>query len=383
MKHSCGDKGSEGMSRIIIIGGYARSLINFRGDLIEKLVKDGHEVIAMAPEEGGAEELRLLGAQYVPIPLQRTGTNLFKDLYTLFYLANIIKKLKTDIVLSYTIKPVIYGSLAARMVGIKEIYSMVTGLGYVFTGTTIKQQILAKLVGFLYQHAIRGNQKVYFQNPDDLALFHEVGILPDARKALLINGSGVGTTKFPYVQPRLGCISFLLIARLLWDKGIGEFVAAARLLKQRYPSVSFKIVGPYDNNPNAIKQSDIMGWEFENVIEYLGKTDDVRPYIADASVYVLPSYREGTPRSVLEAMSMGRPIITTNAPGCRETVIDGSNGFLVPIKDSKALAAAMERFIINPELISRMGEKSREIAVEKYDVHKVNYSIMHGMGLVN
>lgn len=371
------------MARIIIIGGYAKSLVTFRGDLIEKLVQDGHEVIAMAPEEEGAEELLLLGAQYFSVPLQRTGTNLFQDLYTLYYLTTIIQKLQADIVLSYTIKPVIYGSLAAQLAGIKDIYSMVTGLGYVFTGQTIKQQILRKLVSFLYQHAIKGNQKVYFQNPDDLALFHAVGILPDAQKAVLINGSGVGTTKFPYVKPKLESISFLLIARLLWDKGIGEFVEAARLIKQRYPSVSFKIVGPYDSNPKAIKPSDVMKWEFEKVIEYVGKTDDVRPYIADASVYVLPSYREGTPRSVLEAMSMGRPIITTDAPGCRETVIDGSNGFLVPIKDSKALAAAMERFILNPELISQMGEKSREMAVEKYDVRKVNYSIMQGMGLVN
>ena len=371
------------MARILMIAGYARSLINFRGDLIKKMVTEGNEVIAMAPETDYEEFLRPLGAQYVSMPLCRTGTNPFKDLYALFFLVKIMKSLKPDIVFAYTIKPVIYGSLAARFAGIAKVYSMVTGLGYAFTRTTIKQQMLEKFVSFLYKQAFKGNEKIYFQNPDDLALFHNAGILPDTKKTVLINGSGVDLEKFAYVLPRKQPMSFLLIARLLRDKGICEFAEAAHLLKQRYPAVSFKIVGPYDSNPNSIGPKDIMKWESDEGIEYLGETDDVRPYLTDASVYVLPSYREGTPRSVLEAMSMGRPVITTDAPGCRETVIDGKNGFLVPIMDSQALADAMERFIVNPDLISIMGAKSREIAVDKYDVHKVNESIMQAMGLVN
>lgn len=375
-------KGAGLVAKIIIVAGYARSLINFRGDLIVALVKEGHEVVALAPEGGFAEQLGQLGAQYLSVPMHRTGTNLFQDIHTMVSLIWVIKGLKSDIVLSYTIKPVIYGSLAARVVGIKNIYSMITGLGYAFSGNTIKQQLLAKLLSFLYQQAVRTNKKVYFQNPDDLALFHQVGILPNEEKAVLINGSGVDTKKFAYTHPQLQSVSFLLIARLLWDKGIGEFVEAARQVKLRYPKVCFKIVGPYDHNPNAIQQSEVVKWQAEGIIEYLGETNDVRPYLAEASVYVLPSYREGTPRSVLEAMAMGRPVITTDAPGCRETVVNGSNGFLVPIKDSQMLAAAMERFILNPALISVMGKKSREMAVKKYDVHKVNYSIMQGMGLV-
>ncbi len=153
------------------------------------------------------------------------------------------------------------------------------------------------------------------------------------------------------------------------------------MLKSRYPEVAFSLLGPYDSNPAAIKPEDVEGWVEEGVIEYLGETDDVRPYLADAGVYVLPSYREGTPRSVLEAMSMGRPVITTDAPGCRETVEDGVSGFLVPARDAEALAGAMEKFIKNPELIGQMGAQSRKIAEDKYDVHKVNKVILSAMGL--
>ena len=218
-------------------------------------------------------------------------------------------------------------------------------------------------------------------NTDDLDLFTKLGILPDSQKTVLINGSGVNIEHYAYTKPKNGKMVFLIIARLLWDKGIGEFVSAARLLKKKYPEVSFHIVGPYDNNPSAIKRNDILKWQDEGLIEYMGSTEDVRPYIAECSVYVLPSYREGTPRSVLEAMSMGRPIITTDAPGCRETVIDGINGFLVPVRDSERLSNAMEKFLQNPSLITEMGAKSREIAEARYDVNKVNHSIMQAMGL--
>ena len=337
----------------------------------------------MAPEKGFEKDLATLGAQYRSIPLQRTGINPVKDLHTLWVLVGVLKELKPDVVFSYAIKPVIYGSLAARVAKIPQVYSMISGLGYVFVGGSLKQRVLLRLVQFLYQQAMSNNNKIFFQNPDDIRVLKAMNILTSEQQAVLINGSGVDIDKFAYTKPQAKPLTFLLIARLIWDKGIGEYVAAARLIKKRYPDVAFKILGSLDSNPAAISREQVENWVQEGLIEYLGETNDVRPYIAESSVYVLPSYyREGTPRSVLEAMSMGRAVITTDAPGCRETVRHGVNGFLVPVKDSRALAEAMERFILNPELISDMGVKSREIAMEKYDVHKVNRVIMQTMGLV-
>lgn len=367
--------------RIVISSNYAKSLINFRGEMIKAFVKQGHQVIAVAPEKGFEKELASIGAEYRSIPMHRTGINPVKDLHTLLALVGVLKELKPDVLFSYAIKPVIYSSLAARIVKTNQVYSMISGLGYVFVGRSLKQRILLNLVGLLYKHAVRYNNKIFFQNPDDRDVFKNLKILIDEKQAVLINGSGVDIDKFAYIQPQTEPLTFLLIARLIWSKGIGEYVEAARLIKKRYPDVVFKILGPLDSNPTAISIKQVEEWAEERLIEYLGETNDVRPYVVASSVYVLPSYREGTPRSVLEAMSMGRAVITTDAPGCRETVCQGINGFLVPVKDSRALAEAIERFIQNPELVLKMGIKSREIAVEKYDVHKVNNIIMQAMGL--
>jgi len=369
------------MAKILIIAHYGKSLLNFRGELIKTLIKHGHRVILSAPENDFKKELEGMGAEFVQIPLVRTGLNPIKDIYTLISLIRTMKEKEPDIVFSYAIKPVIYGSLAARIMKIPRVISLITGLGYVFTGSSWKHRVLQNLVCFLYRQALKGNDVILFQNPDDLNLFRERNILSVKNKAVLVNGSGVDVVKFNYAEPKTQPLSFLLIARLIWDKGIGEYVEAARQIKSRYPDVIFKLLGPFDSNPAAIKKEQINAWVTEGIIQYLGETNDVRPIIASSSVIVLPSYREGTPRSVLEAMAMGRPVITTNAPGCRETVIHGVNGFLVPIKDSAALADAMEQFILNKELIREMGLKSREIAVEKYDVHKVNNVIMEAMDL--
>jgi glycosyltransferase involved in cell wall biosynthesis len=369
------------LARILIVSHYARSLLNFRGELIKSMVGLGHEVFAAAPEEGFEEKLKALGASYLRYPLRRTGLNPLQDLGSLLALIRMMRKIEPDVVLSYAIKPVIYGSLAARLAGVKRVFSMITGLGFVFVNGGAKQKVLRRVVGLMYRAAFKGNRAVFFQNPDDEQLIKEMGIIGGSPKTVLINGSGVDTERYYYVPVRKEPLSFLLIARLIWDKGIREYAEAARMLKSRYPEVAFSLLGPYDSNPAAIKPEDVEGWVEEGVIEYLGETDDVRPYLADAGVYVLPSYREGTPRSVLEAMSMGRPVITTDAPGCRETVEDGVNGFLVPVRDAEALAGAMEKFIQNPELIGQMGAQSRKIAEEKYDVHKVNKVILSAMGL--
>ena len=371
------------MAKIVIISHYSPSLINFRGDLIRAMVELGHKVICLGPEAGFEQPLQELGADYRQIPLHRTGLNPLKDVKTLFSLRKVLKEIKPDIVFSYTVKPIVYGSIAAHMAGVRRMYALISGLGYVFIGQTFKQRLLTQIVAFLYRRGLKYNQVVFFQNPDDLHLFVSKSIVPKTAKPVLVNGSGVNIEKFAFAPPKLSPVTFLLIARLIKDKGILEYVESARLLKQKYPDARFQLLGPLDINPAAITQEQLERWSKEGIIEYLGKTNDVRPYIADASVFVLPSfYREGTPRSVLEAMSMGRPIITTDAPGCRETVIDGRNGFLVSVKDVDALKSAMEKFIQEPDLISQMGKQSRIIAEEKYDVRKVNRVILQEMGLL-
>lgn len=370
------------MGKIVIISHYAPSLVNFRGDLIKALIHRGHEVICLAPEEGYESHLQEIGAGYKRIPLNRTGLNPLKDVYTLFILRRLLKELKPNIVLSYTVKPIVYGSIAAHRAGVKQIYAMVTGLGYVFVGQSIKQKLLTQMVSFLYRAGLKYNQVVFFQNPDDLQLFIEKRIMPKNVKPILINGSGVNTLRFRFTSPKLSPITFLLVARMIRDKGILEYVEAARQLKKRYPEVKFQLLGPLDINPSALTKNEIEQWHKEGNIEYLGETKDVRPYITESSVFVLPSYREGTPHSVLEAMSIGRPIITTDSPGCRETVQEGVNGYLVPVKDPVALEKAMERFILQPELIPEFGLASRRIAEEKYDVRKVNSTILEEMGLL-
>jgi glycosyltransferase involved in cell wall biosynthesis len=370
------------------VASYAQSLVLFRGPLLKALLNAGHEVIAMAPDEDPktTHTLSQYGAMFISIPLSRTGINPLGDMVTFSSLRATLRRYRPDIVLSYTVKPVIYASMAAKSVGVGSVFSIVTGLGYAFIEVDgqvgIKRTIIGGIVDQLYRTALRTNTRVMFQNPDDRDLFVKRGIVAIG-KCQIINGSGVDTNHYAESPVEAhGHLTFLLIARLLGDKGIREYVAAARIIKARYPDSVFWLLGPSDPNPAAIPIDELDTWQREGVIEYLGKTDDVRPFLAKTSVYVLPSYREGTPRTVLEAMAMGRPIITTDAPGCRETVVEGENGFLVPVRNAQALAKAMEKFIHQPELIAIMGKRSREIAVEKYDVHNVNRAIMTTMGLV-
>ena len=371
------------MSKIIIIGSYAPSLINFRGHLLKKMAENGHEVLACAPDASPdiQEKLKNFGVAYRNIPIDRTGLNPVRDIYTICRLIFLFREVKPDVILGYTIKPVIYGSLAGRIAGVPHIFSMITGLGYAFSDGGLKERLVGAVVRFLYKLGMGANRRVFFQNPEDRNIFIKQKLLRNFEQAALINGSGVDVDFFqPAPLPKI--ISFLLIARLIKDKGILEYVKAARIIKNRYPKARFRLVGWIDEGPQGISSAELDSWIKEGTIEYLGRLDDVRSAIADTSVYVLPSsYHEGTPRTVLEAMAMGRSVITTYAPGCRETVEEGRNGFLVPVRNTKTLAARMEAFIRHPELIASMGKESRRIAVEKYDVHKVNAVIMEVMGL--
>ena len=369
------------MKKILIIAGFSGSLKLFRGDLIKSWLKQGHEVIAAAPGDKSRAWLEQLGAKYFCIPLIRTGLNPFQDIYLIFQLNKLIKTEKPDYLFLYTIKPVIYGSLAAYLSKYCRVYSMITGLGYLFTKGLNQNTLLPRIVVFLYRIALKRSNLVFFQNPDDIDFFTKLKVV-SLEKVVMINGSGVNLDYYRQAALPAGPLTFLLIARLLKEKGITEYVEAASLVKEKYPKVIFRMIGwDLEGGQSAISQEQVKIWQQQGNVDIIGETDDVRPYVKSASVYVLPSYREGTPRTILEAMAMGRAIITTDVPGCRETVVEGLNGFLVPAGDSMALAAAMECFIAKPELIESMGQASRKIAEEKYDVQKVNQVINKAMGL--
>ncbi|WP_180058027.1 glycosyltransferase family 4 protein [Acinetobacter sp. YH12141] len=379
--------------KFLMISSFLPSVLNFRGKLLEAIASHGYDIHIMAPEFVSFPEeqrkLQALGYHLHEIPMQRTGTNPVADLKTLLATYSLIKKIKPDYVLSYTIKPVIYGILAAWLAKVPYRFALITGLGYAFQNVEhgSKRSFFQKVVHGLYQQALSHSHKVFFQNPDDLKLFQDLKLVKPHLPTVIVNGSGVNVTDFnvlpfPVNTQNNPKLSFLLIARLLGDKGVREYAEAAKLIKQQHPEVEFHLVGWIDENPAAIQQSELDTWIADARLQYWGKLSDVRPAIAESSVYVLPSYREGTPRTVLEAMAMGRAIITTDAPGCRETVIQGKNGFLVEIKSVTSLVDAMQEFIYNPKLIEQMGQRSREIALHKYDVHQVNRHMMQEMGLI-
>lgn len=367
---------------ILINGSLAESLINFRGDFIRDLVAVGHRVHVSAPaiDIRAREAVEALGARAHSLRLQRTGLNPFADLSYLRQILAVIDLVKPHVVVNYTIKPNIWGSLAARIRGVPA-YSMVTGLGIVMIpGQGAKRRLVQGLARQLYAFGLKGNRKVIFQNADDAGDCVAAGIVDPGKVAVVPGGSGVNLSRFTASalpdQP-----VFLMIARLLRTKGIAEYAEACRSVHSRRPDAKFLLVGMSDDGPDGMSEPASGTWA-DYGIQYLGPLDDVRPALAQASVYVLPSYREGTPRSVLEAMAMGRPIITTDAPGCRETVRNGENGLLVPVGDAEALAGAMHRLVCEPDLRQRMGMKSLALAQDLFDVRQVNRRLMQAMGLL-
>lgn len=365
--------------KAVVIGSLAASLINFRLHLMLDLKKCGFEVIAMAPADlGVAAKLAEFGIRFEPLSLSRNGLNPLSDIFLLWQLIRFFKREKIYLTFTYTIKPVIYGSLAARIVNIPYRYAMLTGTGYIFSGNTLKSKVVGTIAKALFRLSLHLNRKLFFQNKDNLADFYKEKLISTRQPFAIVNGSGVDINHFsPAPLPK--SLSFLMIARLLQDKGVREYVAAAKQIKAIYPEIDFKLVGWVDTNPNSITKNELQQWVTAGYIQFLGKLDDVRETIASSSVYVLPSYGEGTPRTVLEAMAMQRPIITTDVPGCRETVVSQENGLLIPVKDAYALAQAMIHFIKNPDEVVRMGANSRILVETKYDVRKVNQHILTEM----
>jgi glycosyltransferase involved in cell wall biosynthesis len=369
--------------RVMLLGSFAPSLVNFRGPLIQALRARGHQVLAVAPDidESTSLALRGLGAEPLSLTLSNASLNPLSLLRSLRELRRILRRHRPDVLISYTIKPVIIGAIGGRAAGVQTIVSLITGLGFAFTGEGggLKRRLARRAASWLYRAALSRSDLVLFQNKDDQALFRELGLLGAGARTEIVDGSGVDVDHYASC-PRPGDAAFLMIARLLGDKGIREFAEAAKKLRREHPEVPVALVGYLDPSPNSLTRAELD----ELVacgIRFHGRLDDVRPALAECSVYVLPSYREGTPRSVLEAMAMGRAVVTTDAPGCRETVIDGVNGVLVPPRDAEALYSAMLRFIAEPGLAAAMGEQSRRIAETRYDARKVSADMLRHIGL--
>lgn len=372
--------------RIVIISVNAASLIGFRGSLIKSLVAKGNQVFALASDfdTNTRRGVESMGAKAIDINLMRTGINPFLDLRDTYHLSQLIRRIKPDITLTYYIKSVIFGTMSAWIARVPHRVSIVEGLGSIYTEdgtpTSAKWKVLRFITSALYRFALYRSHAVVFLNPDDIRDFISWGIV-ESQKAIELGGIGVDLDEWIAKPVTVKPIRFLFIGRLLREKGIQQFADAARIIKTVNPEVEFIVLGNVDSNPNSIQNTQICAWVAEGLLTWPGHVP-VRPWLEKSSVFVLPSYyREGLPRSTQEAMAVGLPVITTDVPGCRQTVDDGVNGFLVPVRDPEALASAMLRFINQPELIPIMGYASRRLAEERFDVNKFNAKLMLVMGL--
>lgn len=372
--------------KTIILASLAASLCNFRGPLILALREAGHDVHAAAPglmrDTETRDWLEARGVICHDVPLARAGLNPLADIRAMLSLRQLMQRLKPDVFVGYTAKPVIWGLLAARLARVPQRVALITGLGYAFTdGTGRMRGIMRRVVSGLYRIALQRATLIFFQNPDDRADFQRIGLIPSGVPVKLVAGSGIDLDHFPLQPLPPGHIRFLMIARLVADKGVHDYVAAARLLRKDWPGVEFHLVGGTDPNPAGIAEAVVKAWHMDGDVVWHGHRSDVRPLLAQAHVYVLPSYREGTPRTILEAMATGRAVVTTDAPGCRQTVAEGETGFLVPVRDAQALAAAMRRLLQNPELIEQFGAAGRARVETVFDVAHVNAQMLDAMGL--
>lgn len=370
--------------RVVVVGVLAESLLSFRGDMLHSMVAHGHQVLAIAPENdaGIRAALDAMGVGYSTVPLRRASTNPIRDVATILSLARTFRHFRADAVLAYAAKPVVYGSIAGRLAGVRLRTVMITGVGSALGGqASLRRRALSAVLRGLYALALRQVDVVFFQNPDDERLFRSLRLVGDRNRVVQIRGSGVDLERFKPEPFPPEPITFLMIGRLIRDKGVGEFVEAARRVRRAHPEVRIQLLGALDPNPSGISARELEAWRAEGAIEYLGSTSDVRPFLARAHVCVLPSYGEGMPRSVLEAMAMGRAVLTTDVPGCRETVEQGRNGLIVPARDADALAEGMLHMLSEPERLKAMGRQSRAMAEERFDVHAVNHAILGAMGL--
>lgn len=370
--------------RILIVSSIDISLLRFRGRFIQRLVDAGFQVLVAAPEYSEPTRLALesIGAETREFPLNRVGMNPAKDWASQRALRQIMVEDNVGLVFSYNIKPVLYASLAAAKLGIPAI-SLITGLGYGFSGDTLKARIIEKLLTNFYRRALKKNAAVIFQNTDDRELFKSFSLLPSSARVAVVDGSGVDLNEFQWREPSGSAnLRFLYAGRLIKEKGVGLFIEAAAKLKEDFKHAEFLVLGdPQPGSPSSIDLKRIDQLNTAGVVTHHPRRSDIAQFMAGCDVLVLPSYyREGVPRSILEALSTGLAVITTELTGCRETVTSGVNGFLVKPRDLNSLTSAMRSLLENPEQVIAMSRSSRQLAETRFDVNKVNDDIM---GIVN
>jgi glycosyltransferase involved in cell wall biosynthesis len=356
--------------KVVLFANTEWYLYNFRRSLAQSLRDEGYEVLLVSPPGPYGEKLRDLGFRWIPAPMLRRSLNPLRELGLVLWLLKIFKQEKVDLVHSFTIKCAVYGSLAARLAGIPARVNAVAGMGYVFTNENLKARLLRPLVRNLMRVALTGpSARLILQNPDDVALFGRARLV-DIESVRLIPGSGVDCRRFALAPSRRRGQRFvaLLAARLLWDKGLAEYIAAARLLREEGRDIDFLLAGdPDPGNPAAVPESVVRSWVEEGVIQWLGHVDDMPALFGTVDAVVLPSYREGLPKGLIEAGACGLALVTTDVPGCREVVTDGVSGLLVPMKDARALADAIAVLQDDPELRARLGLAARERALAEFD----------------
>ena len=371
--------------KVVILSSLSWSLINFRRALIARMIEEGHEVVACAPDEEPEvlERLARMGVRFRRTPMARAGTNPLHDIRTLLHYRRLMRAERPDVVVAYTQKPIIYGGLAARLWSRARYFSIMSGLGYVFSEEADGRRWLRSVVSRLYRIGIAQARCIFVFNSDDHRLMQESGIVSPTQRVMQVPGSGIDLRHFAEQPLPKGPFTFLMMGRLMRDKGVGEYVEAARIVRARHPDVRFLLLTrPETENPTGYTAADLDRWREAGLIEFLPETRDVRPFIASAHAFVLPSfYREGLPRTILEALATGRPVITTDMPGCRDPIRHGVNGLLVPPRDASALADAMEAMIANPQRVTAMAGAARQTAVDVYDVDKVNALLLETMQL--
>jgi glycosyltransferase involved in cell wall biosynthesis len=372
------------VAKVLVMDGYAGAFSNFRAQLLRDLVAAGHSVVACAPDI--SQELRAAlasqGVETRSIEIDRKGTNVVRDFLSWCKMVRTMRAVRPDFVLLYSSKPIMYGTVAAFVAGVPTRACFITGLGFGFAADSFRARVIGLIQRVLYWVGLRFCSVIFFQNPDDRQVFLSRRLVPRGVNIRLISGSGVDTSMFPCSPIPEGPAHFLMIGRLLKSKGVLEYVAAAARLKSTFGVATCSLVGWIDSdNPDSLDADELSKLLVESKVEFLGRLDDVRPALRACTVFVLPSYREGTPRSTLEALSTGRAVITTDAPGCRETVMPGLNGLLVPVGDVEALYAAMAALASDFAKVQQFGAESRRLAESRFDVHEVNKAILDALGL--
>jgi len=357
--------------KIILFANTDWYLYNFRRSLALALRDAGHDVLLISPPGPYGEKLRALGLRWQPVPMQRRSLNPFRELALLWHLWRLLRRERPSLVHGFTIKCAVYGALAARFAGVRARVSSVAGMGYVFTSNDAMARLLRPVVRGLMRIALDGSHaRLILQNPDDVALFAKTGLV-DPAHVRLIRGSGVDCSRFvarSTVRDPSRPLRVLLAARLLWDKGLAEYAEAAQRLHDEGRVIEFLLAGdPDPGNPAAVDEVTVRAWQNEGLLQWLGHVDDMPALLASVDVVVLPSYREGLPKTLIEAAACALPLVTTNVPGCREVVSDGVDGLLVPVRDAVALAAAIARLHDDPVLAARLGTAARAKALAEFD----------------